>query len=118
MSFSVKDSALNLVLYNPPAAFTIPCIGHALQRDFAAPCYNASILWRDYNDGSRRVRRVYGTCVGRKKPREASAHLQTARTDTSQAKDLVKRRSCKLHSSTSPWILISSLRGDLQHGHF
>lgn len=116
MSFSVKDSALKLVPYNP-AAFTIPCVGHTLQRDFTFPCYNACILWRDYNDGSHGVRRVCGTCTGSKKPCEDSVHLQTARTDMFQAKDLIKRHSCKFHSSTSPWILISSLRGDLQHDH-
>lgn len=111
MSFSVKDSALKAVPCNPAAAFALPCIGHTLQHDFTAPSYNTGILWRDDNDGSHGVRRVHGTCMGRKKPREDSLHPRTARTDTLWVKELVKQHSCKLHSSTSPQILISSLRG-------
>lgn len=66
MSFQIKDRPLKLVTYNP-TAFTVPCIGHTFQGNFTAPCYDASILWRDYNDRSRGVRRVYGICMGRKK---------------------------------------------------
>lgn len=118
MSFSNRDSALKLAPYNPSVAFTIPCIGHTLQHHFAAPCYDAGILGRDYNDGSHRVRRVCGTCMGRNKPCEDPIHLQIGRTDGFHRKDLVKQHSCKFHSSISPWILISSFRGDLQHDHF
>lgn len=117
MSFSVKDSALKRVPYHPVAC-TVPCVGHTLQRDLAAPRYGAGVPRRDDDDGSRGVRRLCGTCVGRRKPREDSVHLPTARTDTFQAKDLIKRHSCKFHSSTPPRILISSLRGDLQHDYF
>lgn len=49
---------------------------------------------------------------------ECLIHPQTARTKSPQVKDLVEWHSCKFHSSTSAWILISSLKGDLQHDRF
>lgn len=119
MSFPIKDRPLKLVAYNP-TAFTVPCIGHTFQGNFTAPCYDASILWRDYNDGSHGVRQVYGICMGRKEIYLWILYTSANRKDwniSGKGSCQVTQLQISLFSLSTPF-LISSLKGDLQHDHF